>query len=242
MRSHRKTAGRRSLRGRGLYLAAVLCAAVLSNGPATAQGMLAQANIWALDAILRPMIVRNPDIVARQDELLNDPASPVGGNPDGDVTLVEFFDYQCPYCKTIFPSIQALLAEDRNLRYVFKEFPILGRASVFAARAALAARRQGKYLEFHTAVMSARGKLTETRVMRLAEKVGLDVDRLRRDMADGTVDAMIRRNLDLADGLGIFSTPVFIVGDTQIPGAVEIDTLKVLIARARKRGTSGKDQ
>ncbi|MCH8212737.1 MAG: DsbA family protein [Proteobacteria bacterium] len=202
--------------------------------------MLAQGNFWALETILRPMIVRNPDIVARQDELLNDPASPVGGNPDGDVTLVEFFDYQCPYCKTIFPSIQALLAEDRNLRYVFKEFPILGRASVFAARAALAARRQGKYLEFHTAVMSARGKLTETRVMRLAEKVGLDVDRLRRDMADGTVDAMIRRNLELADGLGIFSTPVFIIGDTQIPGAVEIDTLKVLIARARQRGTSGK--
>ncbi|MCH7957286.1 MAG: DsbA family protein [Proteobacteria bacterium] len=202
--------------------------------------MLAQGNFWALETILRPMIVRNPDIVARQDELLNDPASPVGGNPDGDVTLVEFFDYQCPYCKTIFPSIQALLAEDRNLRYVFKEFPILGRASVFAARAALAARRQGKYLEFHTALMSARGKLTETRVMRLAEKVGLDVDRLRRDMADGTVDAMIRRNLELADGLGIFSTPVFIIGDTQIPGAVEIDTLKVLIARARQRGTSGK--
>ena len=220
--------------------AAVLCAAVLSNGPASAQGMLAQGNFWALETILRPMIVRNPDIVARQDELLNDPASPVGGNPDGDVTLVEFFDYQCPYCKTIFPSIQALLAEDRNLRYVFKEFPILGRASVFAARAALAARRQGKYLEFHTALMPARGKLTETRVMRLAEKVGLDVDRLRRDMADGTVDAMIRRNLELADGLGIFSTPVFIIGDTQIPGAVEIDTLKVLIARARQRGTSGK--
>ena len=220
--------------------AAVLCAAVLSNGPASAQGMLAQGNFWALETILRPMIVRNPDIVARQDELLNDPASPVGGNPDGDVTLVEFFDYQCPYCKTIFPSIQALLAEDRNLRYVFKEFPILGRASVFAARAALAARRQGKYLEFHTALMPARGKLTETRVMRLAEKVGLDVDRLRRDMADGTVDATIRRNLELADGLGIFSTPVFIIGDTQIPGAVEIDTLKVLIARARQRGTSGK--
>ena len=220
--------------------AAVLCAAVVSNGPASAQGMLAQGNFWALETILRPMIVRNPDIVARQDELLNDPASPVGGNPDGDVTLVEFFDYQCPYCKTIFPSIQALLAEDRNLRYVFKEFPILGRASVFAARAALAARRQGKYLEFHTALMPARGKLTETRVMRLAEKVGLDVDRLRRDMADGTVDATIRRNLELADGLGIFSTPVFIIGDTQIPGAVEIDTLKVLIARARQRGTSGK--
>ena len=220
--------------------AAVLCAAVLSNGPASAQGMLAQGNFWALETILRPMIVRNPDIVARQDELLNDPASPVGGNPDGDVTLVEFFDYQCPYCKTIFPSIQALLAEDRNLRYVFKEFPILGRASVFAARAALAARRQGKYLEFHTALMPAKGKLTEARVMRLAKTAGLDVDRLRRDMADGTVDATIRRNLELADGLGIFSTPVFIIGDTQIPGAVEIDTLKVLIARARQRGTSGK--
>ncbi len=222
--------------------AAVLCAAVLSNGAATAQGMLAQGNFWALDTILRPMIVRNPDIIGRQDELLNDPASPVGGNPDGDVTLVEFFDYQCPYCKRIFPSIQALLAEDRNLRYVFKEFPILGKESVFAARAALAARRQGKYLEFHTALMPARGKLTETRVMRLAEKAGLDVDRLRRDMADRTIDAMIQRNLDLADGLGIFSTPVFIIGDTQVPGAVEIDTLKILIARARQRGTSGKVQ
>ncbi len=115
----------------------------------------------------------------------------------------------------IFPSIQELLAEDRELRYVFKEIPILGKDSVFAARAALAAHRQGKYLEFHTALMPARGKLTETRVMRLAEKVGLDVGRLRRDMADRTI------------------------GDTQIPGAVEIDTLKTLIARARQRGTSG---
>ena len=242
MRSHRKTAGRRSLWGCGLYLAAVLCAAVLSTGPATAQGMLAQANIWALDAILRPMIVRNPDIVARRDELLNDPASPVGGNPDGDVTLVEFFDYQCPYCKTIFPSIQALLAEDRNLRYVFKEFPILGRASVFAARAALAARRQGKYLEFHTALMPARGKLTETRVMRLAEKVGLDVDRLRRDMADGTIDDSIRRNRELARALDVNGTPAFVIGDTVVPGAVDIDTLRSLIARERQIGNRGENQ
>ncbi len=199
-------------------------------------------DMWALDTILRPIIVRNPDIIARREEIFNDPASPVGGNPDGDVTLVEFFDYQCPYCKRIFPSIQALLAEDRNLRYVFKEFPILGKESVFAARAALAAQRQGKYLEFHMAVMTAKGKLTEARVMRLAKTAGLDVDRLRRDMADGTVDAMIRRNLDLADGLGIFSTPVFIIGDTQIPGAVEIDTLKTLIARARKRGDASESR
>ena len=198
--------------------AAVLCAAVLSNGAATAQGMLAQGNFWALDTILRPTIVRNPDIIGRQDELLNDPASPVGGNPDGDVTLVEFFDYQCPYCKTIFPSIQELLAEDRKLRFVFKEIPVLGKDSVFAARAALAARRQGKYLEFHMAVMSAKGKLTEAKVMRLAKTAGLDVDRLRRDMAGRTI------------------------GDTQVPGAVEIDTLKTLIARARQRGRSGKVQ
>ncbi|MCH8834790.1 MAG: DsbA family protein [Proteobacteria bacterium] len=222
--------------------AAVLCAAVLSNGAATAQGMLAQGNFWALDTILRPMIVRNPDIIGRQDELLNDPASPVGGNPDGDVTLVEFFDYQCPYCKTIFPSIQELLAEDRKLRFVFKEIPVLGKDSVFAARAALAARRQGKYLEFHMALMPARGKLTESRVMGLAEKVGLDVDRLRRDMAERTIGDMIRRNLELADALGIDGTPAFIIGDTQVPGAVEIDTLKTLIARARQRGRSGKVQ
>ncbi len=222
--------------GLARFASAVLCAAVVSIGAAAGQEWLTAGHMWALDTILREVIVRNPEIIVRRDELLSDSASPVGGNPDGDVTVVEFFDYQCPYCKRIFPSIQALLAEDRNLRYVFKEFPILGKESIFAARAALAAQRQGKYLEFHAALMPAKGKLTETRVMRLAESVGLDVDRLRRDMADGTIDAMIRRNLDLADGLGIFSTPVFIIGDTQVPGAVEVDTLKTLIARARQRG------
>ncbi len=221
---------------------AVLCAAMLSNGPATAQGMLAQGNFWALDTILRPMIVRNPDIIARRDELLNDPASPVGGNPDGDVTLVEFFDYQCPYCKKVLPSIQALLAEDRNLRYVFKEFPILGKASVFAARAALAAHRQGKYLEFHMAVMPAKGKLTEARVMRLAKTAGLDTDRLRRDMADGTIDDSIRRNLELASALNVNGTPAFVIGDTVVPGAVDIDTLRSLIARERQIGNRGENQ
>ncbi len=228
--------------GLARFASAVLCAAVLSIGAAAAQEWLTAGNMWALDTILREVIVRNPEIIVWRDELLNDPASPVGGNPDGDVTLVEFFDYQCPYCKTIFPSIQALLAEDRELRYVFKEIPILGKDSVFAARAALAARRQGKYQEFHKVLMPTRGKLTETRVMRLAEKVGLDVDRLRRDMADRTIGDMIRRNLELADALGIYGTPAFIVGDTQVPGAVEIDTLKTLIARARQKGMSGKVQ
>ena len=227
------TAGKRHVIRLARLTAAVLCAAVLSNGPATAQGMLAQGNIWALDTILRQMIIRNPDIVGRQDELLNDPASPVGGNPDGDVTLVEFFDYQCPYCKTIFPSIQALLAEDRNLRYVFKEFPILGKASVFAARAALAAHRQGKYLEFHMAVMPAKGKLTEARVMRLAKTAGLDTDRLRRDMADGTIDDMIRRNLELASALNVNGTPAFVIGDKIVRGAIDLAALKKLISQAR---------
>ena len=262
----RPTTGKRLVIGLARFTSAVLCAAVVAVGAAAAEEPFTPEKTSAIEKIVREYILKNPEIIieaarilrmrketaarnqtrrtvlARRDELFNDPASPVGGNPQGDVTVVEFFDYQCPYCKRVLPSIQALLAEDGNLRYVFKEFPILGKASVFAARAALAAQRQGKYLEFHMAVMPAKGKLTEARVMRLAKTAGLDVDRLRRDMADGTIDDSIRRNLELASALNVNGTPAFVIGDTVVPGAVDIDTLRSLIARARQRGTSGKVQ
>ncbi|MCZ6466113.1 MAG: DsbA family protein [Alphaproteobacteria bacterium] len=258
------TIGKRLVTGLARFTSAVLCAAVVAVGAAAAEESFTPEKARAIEKIVREYILKNPEIIIeaarilrareetaarnqmrrtifeRRDELFNDPASPVGGNPKGDVTVVEFFDYQCPYCKRVFPSIQALLAEDRNLRYVFKEFPILGKASVFAARAALAAQRQGKYLEFHMAVMAARGKWTEARVMRLAKTAGLDVDRLRRDMADGTIDDSIRRNLELASALNVNGTPAFVVGDTVVPGAVDIDTLRSLIARARQTGKIGK--
>ena len=262
----RPTTGKRLVIGLARFTSAVLCAAVVAVGAAAAEEPFTPEKTSAIEKIVREYILKNPEIIieaarilrmrketaarnqtrrtvlARRDELFNDPASPVGGNPQGDVTVVEFFDYQCPYCKRVLPSIQALLAEDGNLRYVFKEFPILGKASVFAARAALAAQRQGKYLEFHMAVMPAKGKLTEARVMRLAKTAGLDVDRLRRDMADGTIDDSIRRNLELASALNVNGTPAFVIGDTVVPGAVDIDTLRSLIARERQIGNLGENQ
>ncbi len=262
----RPTTGKRLVIGLARFTSAVLCAAVVAVGAAAAEEPFTPEKTSAIENIVREYILKNPEIIieaarilrmrketaarnqtrrtvlARRDELFNDPASPVGGNPQGDVTVVEFFDYQCPYCKRVLPSIQALLAEDGNLRYVFKEFPILGKASVFAARAALAAQRQGKYLEFHRAVMPAKGKLTEAKVMRLAKTAGLDVDRLRRDMADGTIDDSIRRNLELASALNVNGTPAFVIGDTVVPGAVDIDTLRSLIARERQIGNLGENQ
>lgn len=107
-----------------------------------------------------------------RDVLENDPNAPVLGNPDGDVTVVEFFDYNCPYCRRVKPEIEALLAEDPNVKLVYREWPILGEGSVFAARAALAAREQGKYEEFHWALMGMQGRAEEASVIRVAEEVG----------------------------------------------------------------------
>jgi protein-disulfide isomerase len=175
-------------------------------------------------------------IAEKRTVLLADPNSPVGGNAQGDVTIVEFFDYRCPYCKQVEPSLEALLKEDRKLRIVYKEFPILGPESVVATRAALAARRQGKYDAFHHAMMSQKGQINEAEVMRIAASIGLDAAKLKSDMAAGEIDDLIKRNYDLAEALDIQGTPAFIVGDTLAPGAATIETLRKLIAAARKPG------
>ena len=149
-------------------------------------------------------------LVSRRDELVNDPTSPVSGNPDGDVTIVEFFDYRCGFCKKVFPIVMALLKKDRNIRYVFKEFPILGPESVVASRAALAAWRldKDKYLDFHVGLMETRGSLPESKVMTLAAKSGYDVEGLRAGMADPEIEEILKRNLQLADSLNINGHPL----------------------------------
>ena len=173
-------------------------------------------------------------IAERGEEILDDPAAPVGGNPAGDVTLVEFFDYNCPYCRRVAPTVTELEEADPDLRLVYKEFPILGPGSEFAARAALASRRQGKYVPFHNALMQAAGQVTEEIVMETAREVGLDTGQLSADMQDPAIDEAIARNLQLADALGITGTPSFIVGQEVVPGAVDLRTLQSLIARARR--------
>jgi len=169
----------------------------------------------------------------RHHDIFDDPASPAAGNPHGDVTMVEFFDYRCPYCKQVEPALGSLLGADRRLRFVYKEFPVLGPVSTTAARAALAAKKQGKYDAFHAAMMAAKGQINDQAVYDVAGSVGLDLDRLKRDMAAPETESQLKANLDLAEALDIRGTPAFIIGDQIIPGAVGLDALKQAIADAR---------
>ncbi len=175
---------------------------------------------------------RRLEVVARHDQIFNS-SSPVMGNPDGDVTLVEFFDYQCTYCKRVLDTVFEAVDGDPGLRVVFKDLPILGPESIVAARASLAARRQGLYVEYHNTLMAFRGRLSEEVIFQVARDVGLDVDRLRRDMEAPEIAEEIRANLLLADSVGIRGTPAFIIGDEVVPGAVSLQTLQGLIERDR---------
>ena len=224
--------------------------------PATRAEQPADLSVQQIEKIVREYLLREPEIIyqaleelqrrqaeaeaARQQaaiaenrsELLNDPASPVGGNPDGDVTLVEFFDYRCAYCRRVVSSMRALLDEDRDLRVVFKELPVLGPDSERAARAALASRRQGGYVPFHFALMAAED-LSLQGIRAAAEAVGLDPDRLEADMSAPEVNAAIQANYALANELGIEGTPAFVIGTQLIPGAVDKARLEQLIREAR---------
>jgi len=172
-------------------------------------------------------------LAKRRDEVFNDPSAPIGRNTAGSVMLAEFFDYNCPYCRKAAPILDELERADQGVRLVFKEFPILGPGSVFAARAALASQKQGKYLAFHDAMFAYKGAITESSALEVAAAVGLGIDRLKKDMADPAVDATIKRNLALADALRIAGTPSFVAGKEITRGLVDIDAMKRLVAQAR---------
>jgi protein-disulfide isomerase len=174
-------------------------------------------------------------LAAHKQEMFGDPQSPVAGNPNGNVTLVEFFDYRCPYCKQVEPSLEKLIGDDHQLRFVFKEFPVLGPDSEVAAHVALAAKQQGKYDAFHRAMMNTPGHIDEAVIYKVAASVGLDVDRIKQDMKSPDVEKELKANLDLGNALDLSGTPSFIVGDTIVPGAISADELKQLIADARKK-------
>jgi protein-disulfide isomerase len=172
-------------------------------------------------------------IRAHLPQLTQDPGSPVGGNPQGRVTVVEFFDYQCGYCKHQNGELKKLLQMDADVRLVYKDLPILGPPSVFAARAALAARKQGKHEALHDALMATNARLTEQVVLQAATRSGLDIAQLEKDMADPAVSEALDRNVQLQRALNIQGTPALIVGTEFIPGAASLETLKALVARAR---------
>lgn len=174
------------------------------------------------------------DAIGRLGDQLISPSDPVSGNPKGDVTIVEFFDTRCPYCRRIVPVLAEFLRQDRNVRIVHKDLPILGPASVLGSKALLAAQKQNGYEKMREAVMKLPSDTTLAQLEAAAKQVGLDWAKLSHDMEDPSVQARIDQNLKLARVLDIQGTPALIIGKQLIPGAVDLNDLKEAVAAARK--------
>jgi protein-disulfide isomerase len=168
--------------------------------------------------------------------VLRDPEVPVGGNADGDIAIVEWFDYQCPYCRKLEPELRQVIKDDGKVRLVWKDWPILGPVSVVASRMALAAKYQGKYAEAHDAMIGLTTKLTEAKIDEVLAAAGIDVDRAKRDLAtnEKAINAILARNNEQAEGLAFKGTPSFIVGKFRVPGTLTKDQFAQVIADARK--------
>jgi protein-disulfide isomerase len=176
------------------------------------------------------------DEVLTEALVLRDPEVPVAGNANGDVSIVEYFDYNCPYCRRLAPELAQVVQDDGKVRLVFKDWPILGPVSVVASRMALASKFQDKYLAAHDALFGVSSKLTEPRIRELLSGAGIDMDRLDRDLAANakTIDAILARNNDQATAFGFRGTPAFIVGKFRVPGELTMAEFDQVIADARK--------
>ncbi len=176
--------------------------------------------------------------VGEPDEasVLRDPDTPVLGNASGDIAIVEWFDYNCPYCRKLDPELQQVVHDDGKVRWVLKEWPILGPTSVIAARMALACKYQDKYAKAHEALIGSNSKLTEPRIDEILAEAGIDIDRAKRDLAANAkaIDGMLARNDNQARGLRFRGTPSFIVGKFRVPGVLTMAQFEQVIADARK--------
>lgn len=182
-----------------------------------------------------------PGQAQAQDEptealVLHDADNPVFGNLDGDITIVEWFDFNCPYCRKLEPELRQVVHDDGKVRLVLKDWPILGPVSVVAARVALACKFQDKYDKAHDAMIGVSSKLTEPRIYELIAGAGVDVDRAKHDLSANAkaIDGMLARNNEAAEGLGFRGTPAFIVGKFRVPGVLTMDQFEQVIADARK--------
>jgi protein-disulfide isomerase len=240
------------------FMRLLIPAALAMALPVAAGAQTAPPDREAIEKIVREYLMKNPEVIieavqelekrqtaARSQqaqlaiakhkaELISDPGTPVGGNPNGDVTIVEFFDYHCGYCKRAHPTMQGVVKADAKIRIAYKQMPILTPNSRVAAAGALAAAKQGKYGEMHNALMEARGELTRERVLQIAGGLKLDTDRLAKDMAAPEIGQQIDRSLELARALGIDGTPAFVIGNKVIPGAVDAGVITAAVAEARK--------
>ncbi len=246
-------------RSRALVMLALLTIAPwLAAPPARAEdAAFTAAQRAEIVAILRDALTKDPSILrdalaalqsdeaAKQDAasraaiardsaaLVGTPGDPQAGNPVGGVTVVEFYDLRCPFCRRMLPVVAELLRDDPGIRLIYKDIPILGAASVLGARAVLAARQQGGYQRLHDAIMAASPDITPDSLHAAASEAGLDWDRLRHDMDDPAIMTRITANLALAHDLGLDGTPVYVIGTRMLAGAVELDELKGAVAAAR---------
>ena len=252
----RKSGVQATLRGTaGALVAAVLLLSPPVTGVAAADEFTA-AQRAEIVRILHEALIRDPSIlrdavaamqnddtrrdadaskasIAAHRSVMVTPEDPVAGNPKGTITIVEFYDTRCPYCRKMEPTMAGLLQRDHDVRLVYKDLPILGPASVLAAHALLAAQQQNGYEKLRTALMQAPPDYTQAQILATAREVGLDDVRLARDMDNPAIEARIAANLQLATALGIDGTPALVIGDALIPGAVELADLQNDIATAR---------
>jgi protein-disulfide isomerase len=193
------------------------------------------AAVVAVVALSAVALGGQPDDILSRDSVLRDPDIPSLGNPNGNLTVVEFFDYQCPYCKKLAPELAKLVQEDGNIRIVLKDWPIFGDASVLAAKMALASKYQNKYATAHDALIGADGKLTAATINDLLAKAGVDVAAAAADLQahEKSIDDLLARNSAQAEAFGFDGTPGFIVGTFRVPGVLEMNVFKQVIADAR---------
>lgn len=243
-----------------------LAVALVAGAPplALAQGKsFSDAQRKEMGEIIRDYLVRNPEVLQEalmelekrqqetqktaqvaalaeaRDALLNSPHGTVAGNPQGDVTLVEFFDYNCGYCKRALADLRTIIKADPKVRIVLKDFPVLGPESLEASRVALAVKQQLKgerMFDYHVRLMESRGRVNGERAKAVAKEMGLDLARIDRDMEAAEVKTALQENVSLGDKLGLTGTPAYVVGDEIVSGAVGADPLRQAIGNVRKCG------
>lgn len=240
-----------------LVLTGIIAGAPLSSRAQEQSSPFDAVQKEALEKIIRDYLMENPRIIIEavqgleqqqraaeaerarialaenREALEADANDPVMGNPLGDVTVVEFFDYRCPYCRRMIPAMKEVLESDPGIRWVFKEFPILGPDSLYASRVALAVDKQGAYEAFHMALMADGVDVTKDNVDRIVDGLSLDKSKYETDLVSAEVEAILAKNHSLAGQLGINGTPAFVVGNTLLPGAVSITQLRQAIQLAR---------
>ena len=203
-----------------------------------------------IDTIIKKFLKKNPELlkstldnykISLENQkkqhainLLKDVNNPGVFSKQADITIYEFFDYNCGYCKSVVKTIMDVLSEDKKINFVFVEFPILSEQSYFAAKAALASKNQNLYNKFHISLMKINGRVNEEKVFSTAKKIGLDINQLKKDMNNPEIEQQLVKNREIAKLLGLNGTPAFIIGNIIYPGALNLNNLKEIIKQFRK--------